>query len=151
MTVYFQHVGEAGGARDFPRTLGTPKIGLRHFSYTDVAPHLSQLSSKEIERLRRDTMKYAPEGFQIWGIPSGARAVLSSFEVGDYLLLLEAARAGGSFAYAGRAIAKPSQECFGLSEHLWGEQKFPLIVFLKGNLTNFRWLKFCENLGYSTN
>ena len=32
-----------------------------------------------------------------------------------------------------------------------GEQRFPLIVFLKGNLTNFRWLKFCENLGYSTN
>ena len=72
----------------------------------------------------RDTERYAPEGFQIWGIPSGAKAVLHAFQVGDYLLLLEAAGPGGSFAYAGRAIAKPSQECFGLSEHLWGSKGF---------------------------
>lgn len=151
MTAYFQHVGEAGGARDFPRTIGTPKAGLRHFTYADVAPHLTQLPSAEIALLGRETEKFAPEGFQIWGIPSGARTVLNSFEVGDYLLLLEAVGPGGSFAYAGRAVAKPSQECFALSEYLWGEQRFPLIVFLKGHLTNFRWIKFCENLGYSTN
>ena len=151
MTVYFQHVGEAGGARDFPRTIGTPAAGLRRFRFADVAPHLSQLPEAELEFLQRETERYAPNGFQVWGIPSGAKSVLRAFEVGDYLLLLEAAGPGGSFAYAGRAVAKPPRECFELSAHLWGEQRFPLIVFLKGNLTNFRWINFCENLGYSTN
>ena len=151
MTVYFQHVGEAGGARDFSRTIGTPGMGLKLFRHDDVAPHLLQLPQGELESLRRETEQYAPDGFQVWGIPSGAKSVLRAFEIGDYLLLLEAAGPGGSFAYAGRAIAKPSRECFELSQHLWGEERFPLIVFLKGNLTSFRWIDFCENLGYRTN
>jgi hypothetical protein len=49
MTAYFQHVGEAGGARDFPRTIGTPKAGLRHFTYADVESHLTQLPSVEAD------------------------------------------------------------------------------------------------------
>lgn len=138
-------------ARDFPKTIGTPKNGIVRFEFSDVVSDLAQLHLEEIEQLRLDTERYAPEGFQIWGIPSGAKRVLNDFQVGDYLLLLEAAGPGGSFAYAGRAIAKPSQECFDLSRRLWGEQRFPLIIFLKGNLTNYRWISFCENLGYKTN
>jgi hypothetical protein len=151
MTVFFHHVGEAGGARDFPRTIGTRDLGLRRFSHADVEPHLSNLPSEELAILRHDLDYYAPEGFQIWGIPSGAKSVLNDFRVGDYLLLLEAVGPGGRFAYVGRAIAKPSQECFDLSHHLWGEKRFPLIVFLKGALTNYRWFSFCDNLGYKRN
>ena len=142
MSVFFQHVGEAGAARDFPRTIGTAKGGLRRFHVGDLETYLAQLPPGEVERLQRDADKYEPEGFQVWGIPSGARSILRDFQVGDYLLLLEAATPGGSFAYVGRAIAKPSQECFELSQHLWGEQRFPLIVFLKGNLTSYPWLRF---------
>jgi hypothetical protein len=69
MTVFFQHVGEAGGARDFPRTIGTQTTGLRRFSYEDVEPHLGNLSADEIVKMRNDVGHYAPEGFQIWGIP----------------------------------------------------------------------------------
>lgn len=151
MSVFFQHVGEAGGGRDFPRTIGTPRDGLRYFDFADLEPRLGHLPSDEVEQLRRDVAKYAPDGFQVWGIPSGAKFVLSTFRVGDCLLLLEAAGPGGSFAYVGRAIAKPSRECHDLSLQLWGEQKFPLIVFLKGSLTNYRWFSFCENLGYKSN
>ena len=148
MTVFFQHVGEAGGARDFPKTIGTPRNGLRHFDFAELESFLSHLPSSEVEQLREDTVARAPDGFQIWGIPSGAKSVLRDFRSGDYLLLLEAVGPGGTFAYVGRAIAKPSQECFELSFHLWGEQRFPLIVFLKGNLTSYRWFNFCDNLGY---
>jgi 5-methylcytosine-specific restriction protein A len=151
MTVFFQHVGEAGGARDFPRTIGTVKDGLRRFHVGDLEKYLTHLPSGEIERLRQDTDKYEPQGFQVWGIPSGARSILRDFQVGDFLFLLEAAGPGGSFAYVGRTIAKPSRECFELSQHLWGEQRFPLILFLKGHLTNYRWFSFCESLGYKTN
>src|SRR5262245_52148698 len=126
MTVFFQHVGEAGGTRDFPRTIGNVKDGLRHFDFAEVEPHLSHLGGGEIEQLRRDTALFSPDGFQVWGIPSGARSVLNAFQVGDYLLLLEAVGPGGGFYYVGRAIAKPSRECFELSQRLWGEQRFPL-------------------------
>ena len=34
MTAFFQHVGEAGGVRDFPRTVGAVKDGLKHSGNT---------------------------------------------------------------------------------------------------------------------
>jgi len=132
MTVFFQHVGEKGGSRDFPRTIGTQKDGLKYLHFAELIPHLKNLTANELEQLKRDTSERAPDGFQVWGIPSGAKAILRDFQNGDYLLLLEAVGPGGSFAYAGRAIAMPPKECFDLSMHLWGEQRFPLIVFLKG-------------------
>ena len=148
MTIYFQHVGEAGGKRDFPRTIGTEHGGLVQFSFADIKEHLSHLGSKELAEVEENTLNFAPDGFQIWGIPSGARSILRSFSVGDYLLLLETVGSGGSFAYAGRAIAIPSQESFALSKHLWGEERFPLIVLMKGNLTGFSWYRFCDEFSY---
>jgi hypothetical protein len=136
MTIFFQHVGEKGGARDFPRTIGTPETGLVRFTFDDLAPYLDHLEPPERERLAAETALQAPEGFQIWGIPSGAKSVLRSLAPGDYLLLLESPGPGGTFVYGGRIIAAPTKECFDLSMHLWGEQRFPLIVFMRGRLTN---------------
>ncbi|MDV7145965.1 HNH endonuclease [Tropicimonas sp. TH_r6] len=151
MTVFFQHVGEAGGQRDFPKTIGTPKTGLIKFSFDEIGPYLSNLSVSELPELQNELEKASPDGFQIWGIPSGAKYVLRSLKNGDHLLLLEAAGQGGSFAYGGRIIAFPTSECFQLSEHLWGEAKFPLIVFMNGGLTNYPWPQFCELVGYKPN
>ncbi|MFO3796831.1 MAG: HNH endonuclease [Anaerolineales bacterium] len=151
MTVYFQHVGEKGGQRDFPKTIGTARSGLKQFSFDEIAHYLRNLADSEQDALRDDLQKFAPNGFQIWGIPSGASSILKNLKTGDYLLLLEAAGLGGSFAYGGRVVAFPSSECFELSEHLWGEAKFPLIVFLNGELTNYPWQSFCQLLGYKTN
>lgn len=151
MTVFFQHVGEKGGGRDFPRTIGTPRSGLVRFTFDGVAQYLEDLEAPELAQLASGTALEAPDGFQIWGIPSGAKSVLRSLGPGDYLLLLESPGPGGEFVYGGRIIAAPTKECFDLSMHLWGEQRFPLIVFLTGRLTNFRWLTFCEALGYKPN
>jgi hypothetical protein len=151
VTVFFQHVGERGGGRDFPRTIGTPEASLVRFTFGDVAQHLEHLEPPERERLAAETALQAPDGFQIWGIPSGARSVLSSLAPGDYLLLLESPGPGGIFVYGGRIIAGPTKECFDLSMQLGGEQRFPLIVFMTGRLTNYRWLTFCEALGYKPN
>jgi 5-methylcytosine-specific restriction protein A len=90
-------------------------------------------------------------GFQIWGIPSGAKAVLRDLKIDDYLLLLRAVGPGGTFAYGGKIVAKPSVECFELSRHLWGEGRFPLIVLLSGGLTNYSWYDFCDQLSYKRN
>jgi hypothetical protein len=104
VTVYFQHVGEAGGRRDFPRTIGTPKMGLRTFAFSDIEQHLIGFAETDKEKLSNQLDRYAPDGFQIWGIPSGAKRILRSVEVGDFLLLLESVGPGGRFAYGGRIV-----------------------------------------------
>lgn len=148
MTIYFQHVGAKGGQRDFPRTIGTRAAGLKHFSFDDIAGHLDSLSEIERQRVRAEAAEYAPEGFQIWGIPSGARAVLRNFAIGDYLLLLETVGVDGRFHYAGRAVSVFPRECFELSQFLWGEAKFPLIVLLMGELTDFPWPRFSAEFDF---
>jgi 5-methylcytosine-specific restriction protein A len=151
VTIYFQHVGEAGGHRDFPKTIGTPKAGLRHFKFEDVEPYLSNLSVEQREAISRSLEAEVPAGFQIWGVPSGAKSVLRSLQAGDYVLLLESVGPGGSFAYGGRVVAALPGENFELSMALWGEARFPLIVFLSGRLTNYLWYDFCDALGYKRN
>lgn len=151
MTVFFQHIGEAGGKRDLPKTIGTSEKGLVQFSFDEIEPHLKNLSNNEVSELRIKLFENNPNGFQIWGIPSGAKSVLKSLKEDDYLLLLHAAGVGGSFAYGGRIVAFPRSECFQLSEYLWGETKFPLIVFMDGALTSYSWHQFCELTGYKKN
>ena len=148
MAIYFQHVGEAGGRRDFPKTIGNEKSGLIRFSFDDIEDYLSHLEPRELQDIKEKVSSSAADGFQIWGIPSGAKNILRSFGYGDYLLLLETIGPGGTFAYAGRAIAVPSGENFRLSRFLWGEERFPLIVLMKGGLTNFSWHDFCDEFDY---
>lgn len=147
MDIYFQHVGERGGQRDFPRTLGDKKVGLRRFVFNDVAEFVSDPS----ERIRKDLSISAPEGFQIWGVPSGATRILKNLSPGDWFLILESDRPGGQFHYVGQVLHRINGEDFRLSEHLWGEAKFPLIFFLRGQLTSFPWEVFRRNLGYKEN
>jgi len=41
---------------------------------------------------------------------------------GDFLLLLEK----DNFRHVGQVIHRVSMPCWSLSEHIWGEQRFPL-------------------------
>lgn len=96
MTVHFQHVGEAGGKRDFPRIIWTPSEGLVNFSWHDVERRLSDLDPNEFSKLEQGTTEYEAEGFQICGIPAEARSVLRYLQIGDYLMLLETIGRGAS-------------------------------------------------------
>jgi hypothetical protein len=66
MTIYFQHVGERLGQRDFPKTLGAPSSGLRLFHFNDIEPFLNDISDNEKDELRLRIHDFAPDGFQIW-------------------------------------------------------------------------------------
>jgi hypothetical protein len=48
-------------------------------------------------------------------------------------------------------IARPAREHFGLSARLWGEARFPLIVLLRGSLTQSSWEEFRDAIGYKPN
>lgn len=147
MTIYYQHIGEVMWARDAPCSIGAPSTGLVRFSFRDIEPFLKELDTFELVSIQRQVAKLAPNGFQIWGIPSGARHVLEPMETGDFLLLLESS----DFAYAGEVIHRISQHCWELSSHIWGEARFPLIILLKGELILYSWDEFREHFGFAAN
>jgi len=151
MTIYFQHVGEQGGKRDFPKTIGTSTGGLVHFNIDDLPEVTSVLSADQRQDVENMLRKEVPNGFQIWGIPSGAKSVLKNLRRDDWLLLLLSDGPGGSFYYGGRVIFRPEREMFDLSHRLWGEAKFPLIVLLDGRLTSYPWETFRASFGYQEN
>jgi 5-methylcytosine-specific restriction protein A len=117
MTLYFQHVGERGGNRDFPRTIGDPITGLRRFKFTEIEAYLPY-EPRERRDLEMLLDQLVPNGFQIWGIPSGAKSMLKNLVSGDWLLLLKSDRPGGQFVFAGQIVRRLRQEAFDLSLHL---------------------------------
>jgi 5-methylcytosine-specific restriction protein A len=149
MTIYFQHVGERGATRDFPRTIGTRKSGLMSFQIEDIETYLAPLTGYERSMVKTDINEKAPDGFQIWGIPAGAKSVLKKMETGDYLLLLESITEGGFFAYGGEVVSKVPQELPALSRFLWTEAHFPLILLLRGALLHYPWPVFCTDFKFN--
>jgi hypothetical protein len=150
MTIFFQHVGEANSNRDFRKTLFDGG-GLIRFTFDNVEPYLQHLPKSELTPLAELCEAEAADGFQIWGIPSGAKSVLKIFVEGDQLLLLKSITYGGAIEYSGRAVGIPRQECFELSQHLWGDARFPLICFLIGSRVHYPWLVFLESFGFKSN
>ena len=147
MTVYYQHIGEKLAARDFPCSLGTPKAGLRRFRFGDVEPYLRQLRPEELTEIGAKVRDFAPTGFQNRGIPSGAEAVLAGMVTGDFLLLLESTE----FRYVGQVIHRASEMCWNLSDHIWGEQRFPILILLQGELIDYPWAEFVAAFGFAAN
>lgn len=151
MAIYFQHVGEAGAKRDFPKSIGAASNETVKFNFGDISDYVVGYSPAEQDEIRQATEARSPNGFQIWGIPSGAKSILRNFSVGDHLLLLESITEGGYFRYAGKAVALLKFDQYKLSQHLWGEPRFPIILFLDGAMINHSWHKFCEEFGYKKN
>lgn len=137
MAIYYQHIGREMWARDAPRTLGSDD-GVRRFSIEDIRPYLTDISPVSVEAIASLGADIAPTGFQIWGLPSGAQRVLTHMTAGDYLILLEAEE----FRYAGQVIQRLHEPSRELSNFLWGEQRFPLIVILQGQLIRYSWDAF---------
>ena len=49
MTIYYQHVGEVGSARDFPRSLGTNAEGLKRFRLVEIEPFIKAMLPSLVE------------------------------------------------------------------------------------------------------
>lgn len=145
MSIFYQHIGRAMWARDAPQSLGSDE-GLRHFHIEDLKPFLTDISPLSVETLEELEAELAPTGFQIWGLPAGAAGVLRHMGAGDYLLLLE----NDEFRYAGQVLLRLHEPSWALSNYLWGEQRFPLIVFLQGQLVRYEWEEFKTEFGFDS-
>jgi 5-methylcytosine-specific restriction protein A len=93
----------------------------------------------------------APDGFQIWGVPEGAKTILRDVAEGDAFLLLRTWGEEGRFGYAGTVVGIPRCLATVASKHLWGEDRFPLLLFLTGGPSELPWRDFRAGLGYAAN
>lgn len=146
MTIYFQHVGQDNAERDFPETIGQENELLK-FKLEDIEKYLIDSNLPEISDVRDKIARLAPDGFQIWGIPAGAEPMLKSMQTGDHLMLMPSKE----FKYCGEVIHRFSGLNHELSNALWGEEKFPIIILLRGDWISFEWKIFKETFGYKEN
>jgi hypothetical protein len=147
MTVYFQHIGEQLWQRDGKRSVGTSAGGVLTFKMDDIAPYVTDISPDELAIAENAVLKHSQGKFQIWGLPSGATNAIEKMSTGDILLLLES----DSFRYIGRVVFKFSQQLRSLSNHLWGEGRFPLIVLMSGTMCQYVWSDFLDHFSYDPN
>jgi hypothetical protein len=131
----------------------TAKVSLNFYSPRSrrISIRFHPLPSDEVEDVGALVKEQTPNGFQIWGIPAGAKPVLRRMAQGDYLLLLETIGEGGLFTYAGRVLARLSHELPAFSKFLWGEARFPIIIFLDGDLLRYPWPDFRGTFGFDRN
>ena len=139
--LYYQHIGEALWARDSSRSIGTPSQGLRHFQPEHFGDWLTGIEQFEVDSAAATAKVIAPEGFQVWGLPDGAQIAVKNMTKGDCLLLLESAH----FRFVGEIIHRFTARCPDFSKKMWGEEKFPIIVWLKGRLINYFWDEFVND------
>lgn len=144
MAIYYQHIGEALWQRDAPRSIGSPINGVQRFSLSDIEPFIDELEAFERVSIQATIEDLAPKGFQIWGVPSGASGILKDMSQGDFLLLLEST----DFRYAGQVLFRITQPLFALSAHIWGEQRFPIIILLQGEMITYGWDRFREHFNF---
>ncbi len=148
MTIYYQHIGEKLWARDAPRSIGTDADGLKRFCWQDIDPFLESIDGwGEQLQVRSKLASFAPTGFQIWGIPSGAQQVLAGMDTGDFLMLLESVE----FAYVGQVIHKFSEPCWAFP-CIFGERALPFdYPSQQGEMVAYPWDKFRTDFGFALN
>lgn len=106
--------------------------------------YLDGVTPYELMEARSKVTELANTGFQIWGIPSGAQHVLEKMGTGDFLMLLEST----DFRYVGQVIHRFVQPNHRLSTRIWGEERFPLIILLQGELITYGWDAFVQHFGF---
>jgi hypothetical protein len=148
MAIFWQHVGDQNSKRDFPRTIGTTRLGLRQLSVGVIEPNLDDAGPIYNTENRRRLKEIEREAVQIWGLPSGASPAFAKMDTGDHLMLLDSNGFGGAFRYIGKIIVALKGQNRDISFKLWTEHKFPLIVILQGTLVDYAWEQFLKDFNF---
>lgn len=142
--IYYQHIGEKLWARDSVRSIFDEEGNLRQFSAGGFRTWFESITEHEWAQCEESSARHAPQGFQIWGLPVGAEIVISNMVGGDYLLLLESTH----FRYVGRIIHRFGTNSKLFSEKMWGEHRFPIIVWLAGKSISYYWDDFVKDFNF---
>ncbi|HVF41530.1 MAG TPA: Uma2 family endonuclease [Pyrinomonadaceae bacterium] len=141
MKLFFHHVGLAGANEDFKKTVFN-KVPL-----SVVEDSVGEGVRSEI--LDRLLSAFPRREFNCWGVPEGARTVIQNLEVGDTVLLVKTTAGEGSVPAMCGVKAFWRVQLRGLSEALWGDDKYPYIFFFDTEALELTWQDLAAHLGYS--
>jgi len=145
MKLFYHHVGLKGANEDFRKTV------FDEVQLSFVDSQLKNSSAFNDELLFRLTNAFPSKKFNCWGVPTGAKSVISNLETGDVVLLVKTTAGEGSVPVLCKVEVFVKSELESLSKALWGSDKYPYIFFFNTKLLELTWDAFSEQIGYSAN
>ncbi|RWU10402.1 HNH endonuclease [Pedobacter chitinilyticus] len=142
MNIFFHHVGQDGADRDFPKTIQT-KVQLKKL--------IADKAIKDPELIKKLEQAFPSGEFNCWGVPQGAKSVITNLKNGDYVFLVESSRINGMVSALSPVKLFEKYEMRALSEYLWQDSKFPYIFFFDTVNIELMWIQFLEDMGYKEN
>ncbi len=141
---YYQHVGEEMAQRDFPKTIGSPKDGLVNFSAKTVCK-LDAIKPENRIIFENAVRNGELNDFQFWGLPRGAESMVAKMGFDSELMLMSSQ----FFEVIGTVVTRLPRFDDNLSELLWGESNFPIILVLKNvEFIDLSFDDFKDRLGF---
>ena len=134
MKLFYHHVGKAGAAADFQKTVFTD------LPTTLVENHLTQDIPFREQFLQELSNNFPTGFFNCWGVPSGASRVITNLEVGDAVLLVETTGSSGAIPALGIVKSYQHESLPELSYLLWGSYHFPYIFFFSTEELSLTWI-----------
>lgn len=141
MKAFYHVIGRGNAAEDFPKTVYTRvpiariAAGLPELERTMILPRLEAL--------------FPTGDCNVWGVPAGAEGVFTRVEEGDAVFLVESTGQGGlvpALAQVKLIWPRPLQ---GLSEALWGANRFPLVFFFDTEPLALTWAQLHDELKFN--
>ena len=141
MQIFIHNVGKQGADDDFPKTV-FKEIGIDY-----IEKYLPEAEKNEIISTLWELF---PDGAcNVWGVPSGATNEINKLQIGDAVLLMRTISNDGEIPALAIVKAVWKEKMLGLSNALWGSNKFPYIFFFKTKRINLTWTEFKNHVGYS--
>jgi len=103
------------------------------------------------EMLHRLGAEFPAGLFNCWGVPAGAQSVIGQLEAGDHVVLVESATEYRQAPVLCDVRAYWPYELRGLSQALWGNEKYPYVFFFRTEKLTLSWSEFREHLGFKPN
>ena len=143
MTFFLHHV-RAPGSIDYDKTV------FNDLSLDSIRDAIDEVPERA-EILEALKLAFPSGSCNAWGVPAGAATVINRLSAGDHVLLVTTVRIDGAVpALCPVGVYRPVQ-LPSLSQHFWGEDKFPYIFFFTTEPLTMGWTDVLEDLGYKEN
>lgn len=139
MNLFFHDVGFKGSESDFPKTI-----------YNSIS--IEELkNNKFISRDSYDELKNIfPSGYcNFWGVPEGAKSIIKTLSVGDYVLLVRTTGGQGDVPILCMVKFFFRESMPEASKFLWGSSRFPFIFLFDTEIISYSWSELKLDFNYN--
>ena len=145
--LFYNHAGALGARKHYPRSMS------RLLKSRDIKTSLvSDVGGVEAQRLGAILDRSFPNGFNCWGVPSGARGLFHRIQPGDVFLLIGKVQIApfpdGAFDYAAKIELTWPEPLPATSQQIWGEARWPFVFFFSASRVSLPWPVFLKDVNY---